>query len=56
MGERKECERLGLRVKKRKNGENHDTEHAGKQPEGMRPVLSWIKTVSMVTHPRSPVG
>jgi len=25
MVERKECERLGLRVKKRKNGENHDS-------------------------------
>jgi len=24
MVERKECGRLGLRVKKRKNGENHD--------------------------------
>ena len=25
MVERKECERLGLRVKKRKNSENHDS-------------------------------
>ena len=25
MVERKECERLGLRVEKRKNGENHDS-------------------------------
>jgi len=29
MVEKKECERLGLRVKKRKNGENHDTVETG---------------------------
>ena len=30
MVERKECERLGLRVEKRKNSENHDSFDAQK--------------------------
>jgi len=43
MVERKECERLGLRVKKRKNSENHDS-GSEKKGEDSRQGCSTMKS------------